>query len=31
MENRIIDLHKKVANLLVQKYDIINIGNVSTK
>ena len=31
MENRITDLHKKVANLLVQKYDTINIGNVSTK
>jgi transposase len=31
MENRITDMHKKVANLLFNKYDAINIGNVSIK
>jgi putative transposase len=31
MKNRINDLHKKVANLLVNKFEIINIGKISTK
>lgn len=31
MDNKIDDLHKKVANLLLKKYDIINIGKVSIK
>jgi len=31
MKNRTEDMHKKTANILLNKYDTINIGKVSIK